>query len=275
MTSVINFNTIKNQDLRTRANAFVDYLENSGVTKLLSDNKNEEFSDFSDSSDSYFCENNFYSELKNNGFLDIDGDSTIPYVFFSSGASRNVIGSAEFGCVLKFDTDTRDFVSDYGELIEYGFSHIEYEVYEKAKSKGLEEYFVEIFPVREINDVMLYAAEYVYVDDTALSDESLNYDFKVFCEEQGYDEKDSDSWDAYWDAAGNSGWSSGDHNGMFNFAAHEWGKDTAAEVEDFLDYLGIGDCHSGNWGRTLETGKLILTDYAGYREVNLREFGLE
>lgn len=246
-----NINEIVEKDLKTRGEFLFQILEEYGIEKFFKDNDD----DVGDS-------DSFYDWLEENEWLDRNEGSTLKYIdWFSSGVTRNVIGSEILHCVLKFDIEQRCY-EDYQGLHYVDFSAVETKVYELAEKKGLEKYFAKIIPIGKIYGHTFYASEYAYVDDTAMSDEVCNWTFKNFCKANNIKESEEDTWDLFYEDPLSVDYDS--HEGMFAYAVEEWGLMESNQVEYFLQQLNIGDCHSGNWGRTLENGSLIITDYAGY-----------
>lgn len=183
--------------------------------------------------------------------------------WFGCGATRIVIGDDRCDWVLKIGMDRSDF--DYGAL--------EVETYEDAVREGIDKCFaqVELLCRYEFHDAdgnteifPVYIMECCACGYDQISDDSCNYHFTSFCEENGLDQQSDESWDEFYHVHDDCQYA--DSEGMMEYALSVM-RLTDEEKDIFFNVLTahyVNDLHAGNWG--YRDNMIVLIDYAGYGE---------
>lgn len=172
----------------------------------------------------------------------------------ASGASRQVF----------WDYDHEDFVLKVGLApTDEKYCEKEVEVYNAAVEAGLEKYFGWTARICEVDGVGIYAMEFLCCDEERVSDDSYNYHYKLFCEDEGLDPDTDESHEA-WDNVCENSWSNSYDN---NDGIREWLLDgvsciTSGSLDEFLESHNINDLHSANIGYRDDTP--VIADYAGW-----------
>ena len=130
------------------------------------------------------------------------------------------------------------------DLRNKSYCHIEYENYINAVEVGLEDYFAECFPIREVNGITLYAMERVYVNEDYNSETLYNNMKKLYGEEEAEDFFESSD-------------SELEGEKLISYYIDNWEK-----FNYFCQLNNINDLHIGNIG--FKNGQLKIIDYSGY-----------
>lgn len=174
-------------------------------------------------------------------------------------------GGATRFCI--WDRENPEYIYKSNKCIngDVDYCKQEYDVYLTAKEHDLEKYFAWIAPAYEIKGHCFYAMEFCNVDGDAIEERISDTITHEICNACDYDIKDLTSAQcAELDEALECNYDIHDENAVFDYlAVSYWGYDETNQVRDFLDDIGIHDCHPGNWGWTQENN-LVLIDYAGY-----------
>ena len=168
---------------------------------------------------------------------------------FNGGACRAVISNDNWEFVFKIHVSKYDKVN---------FCANEEFLYRKAKEEGIESAFAECVLVGIFFGQEVYAMEYCDCDEDSISDESYNYHFAKYCEDEGLDPSSDEAMDEFSDV----GYEYEEQDCILEMAGHRWGREFANRVEDFFHRFSINDCHSANWG--WKNDELVVVDYAGY-----------
>lgn len=169
--------------------------------------------------------------------------------FFYNGASRAVVGHENWDFVFKFAIDT-------DESVDYCANEVY--IYEKAKKRGLAQYFAECEYVGTYGKCDMYVVERCDCDDSRNSNESWELQYSKYCADYDLDPDDDASREQFND----SDCEYYNDDAMLDLAATRWGEKAAREVGCLLDDYHVNDCHCGNWGWCGD--RFVLTDYAGY-----------
>lgn len=157
-------------------------------------------------------------------------------VDFGTGASKGVFTDILYDEVVKipFAYNEKDEMRNYCDL--------EFEIYEKAVSAGLSQYFAGLRIVGSIENVTVYAQE--------------------FCEPDNFYESSIESIEKAEDIASELFYSD-DALAWAGEFIETYGESEFKRLCDFLDEKGVNDLHSGNMGRRMN-GQLCLIDFSGY-----------
>jgi hypothetical protein len=189
-------------------------------------------------------------------------------VWFGSGATRLVIGDDRCDWVLKIGMDTSEM--DYGAR--------EVAAYEDAVRAGIAKCFAQtellcnytfVDGVGGTCTTPVYIMECCSCGYDMISDDSCNYHFTSFCEENGLDQQDADSWDEFYNVHDDCQYA--DSEGMMEYALSVM-QLTEEEKNIFFNVLTahyVNDLHAGNWG--YRGDMLVLIDYAGYGDLADRQ----
>lgn len=180
-------------------------------------------------------------------------------VALHTGASRLVLAPDNSNYVLKIQ---------YRDLDEYEYCANEARLYAEAEKAGLAEYFawsakILDYPMMTADGVVnreIYIMEKCKVDEEAMSSDSTQHGFRLWCADEGLDADDSDAWERFENEEDIDYYSN--QEGMLDYAIEFWGVDAARNVGEFLDSYYCNDCHSGNFGYIDK--RLVICDYAGY-----------
>ena len=202
----------------------------------------------------------FISEISYQNFIDwqdLNPNYSNKYEI-KNGATRFVIYERENpNFVLKFLREDDDDEINYNE--------IETVVYEYAEKEKISEFFAWSYKLFDFDFngkiLPIYAMEFVESDEDNIYEDSDNYQFKLFCKEEGLDPEDEESREKFDD---NYCCVSGT-NAMLEFAEDYWGEEEFNSVSDLLRRANIHDLHCGNWG--YRDNQLVIIDYAGYDNV--------
>lgn len=179
--------------------------------------------------------------------------------WFASGCTRFVMGDDYCDYVIKFQ---RNF-----DEIDYGI--IEYNIYRDAVAAGYGDKFVWCdhlmdykVPNEENEIIKVYVYKYAQCSYDMISDDSYDYHFRSYCEQEGLDADSDDAREEYHTRDGDYT----STRAMLEFAENFWHM-TRDELTAFVYFLSehhVNDLHCGNWG--YDDNLLVLTDYAGYGE---------
>ena len=179
--------------------------------------------------------------------------------WFANGCTRFVMGDDYCDYVIKFQ---RPF-----DEIDYGI--IEYNIYRDAVAAGYGDKFVWCdhlmdykVPDEENEIIKVYVYKYVQCSYDMISDDSYDYHFRSYCEQEGLDADSDDAREEYYTRDGDYT----STRAMLEFAENFWHM-TREDLVDFVEFLSehhVNDLHCGNWG--YDDNMLVLTDYAGYGE---------
>lgn len=173
---------------------------------------------------------------------------------WADGATRMVIWDIDYeDFVIKFDK------CDQCEL-SYADSYTgnEARVYTEAIKCGLEHRFAWIDRIGFFGNTEIFAMEYYYCDECAISDASYQNRYLNFCKENDYDPDDEDVSEEFY-------YNSGDctnQEAMFELMEEIWGPEEEWEVERFLRDMQVTDIHSGNIA--YNNGEIVIVDYASF-----------
>ena len=183
--------------------------------------------------------------------------------WFANGCTRFVMGDDYCDYVIKFQ---RNF-----DEIDYGA--IECSIYRDAVAAGYGDKFVWCdhlmdyqVPGEENEEIKVYVYKYAQCSYDMISDDSYDYHFRSYCEQEGLDMNSDDARDEWYNRDGDYT----STRAMLEFAENFWNmarEDLIAFV-DFLSEHHVNDLHCGNWG--YDDNMLVLTDYAGYGEFSER-----
>jgi hypothetical protein len=180
--------------------------------------------------------------------------------WFGNGCTRLVMGDDNCDYVIKFQRPCDEI--DYGAL--------EVSTYEAAVAAGYADKFVwcdHLMAYEYEGDIInVYVYKYAQCSYDMISDDSYDYHFRAFCEQEGIDYKDDKSCDEWYRKDGDYT----STRAMLEFAGNFWHYNTE-QLSKFIDFLAenhVNDLHCGNWG--YDNNMLVLTDYAGYGEVDAR-----
>lgn len=169
-----------------------------------------------------------------------------------SGSTRICVVCDDWNFVLKANIDRCDKIN---------YNESELFIYDKAVKYGVDEFFAWCQPSVEFYGLKFIAMEFCDVDEDRLSDEISSDSYQNYCRQHGYDPKDVNSEEEYFDSISDKDFSSPEMVMDYVRTKYECNKKFSA-FEDFLEKFGVNDCHSGNWGYR---GKnLVVTDYAGF-----------
>ena len=200
----------------------------------------------------YDCEE-MYSNWK------YDGDMSDHYgTWCATGCTRFVLGDEYRDYIIKFQKQ--------GDEVDYGA--LEVKTYERAVAAGFDDKFAwtaKLMDYHYITDdcdivIPIYVMEYVDCNYEMVSDDSYNYHYTAFCEQENLDPNSDEARDEWYSTDGD--YSSTE--AMIEFAFNVWHASLLFK-EGFIKFLReerINDLHCGNWGYRGDT--LVLTDYAGY-----------
>ena len=169
-----------------------------------------------------------------------------------SGYCRVVIFHEDWDYVIKFT---------YNEDAEMAYCANEEFLYTKAQEWGIAECFAGVHFLGEFDNTDVYLVERCDCDEDKMYSDSYDYQFRNFCRERGYSAENAND-DIYEEFQDECECDYSGQEGMMELAASLWGEELADKVYDFLNYFGVNDCHSANWGY-LGT-HLVIIDYAGY-----------
>lgn len=119
--------------------------------------------------------------------------------------------------------------------------------------------------------IRIYVMEWCCCSYDAVSDDSYNYHYTKFCEDNNLDASSDDSRDLFSDEEERR--ASDDENsesniGMIEYAKSTWGIIDEKLIHDLIEFMRdweINDLHAGNWG--YKGDKLVMVDYGGYGDV--------
>lgn len=172
--------------------------------------------------------------------------------FVCSGYCRMIIFHEDWDYVIKFT---------YNEEAEMAYCANEEFLYTKAQEWGVAECFAGVYFLGEFDNTDIYLVERCDCDEDKMYSDSYDYQFRNFCRERGYSAENAND-DVYEEFQDECECDYSGQEGMMELAASLWGRELADKVYDFLNYFGVNDCHSANWGY-LGT-QLVIIDYAGY-----------
>lgn len=171
-----------------------------------------------------------------------------------SGYCRMVIFHEEWDYVIKFT---------YNEYAKMAYCANEEFLYGKAAEWGISECFAGVYFLGEFNNTNIYLVERCDCDEDKMYNDSYDNQFRNFCRDRGYSAENAND-DIYEEFQDSCDYECSGQEGMLELAASKWGRELADKVFKFLNYFGVNDCHSANWGY-LGT-QLVIIDYAGYGE---------
>lgn len=172
-----------------------------------------------------------------------------------NGATRFVIFEKENpNFVLKFLRE------DDGEI---NYNEIETVIYEYSEKEKISEFFAWSFKLFDFDfngkNLPIYVMEFVDSDEDIIYDDSNNYQFKLFCEEEGLDPENEESREKF---DNDDNYHVGGTDAMLEFAEDYWGEEVFNSVSSLLERANVNDLHCGNWG--YRDNQLVIIDYAGY-----------
>lgn len=184
--------------------------------------------------------------------------------WFATGCTRFVMGDDEHDYVIKFQKEN-DAI-DYGEF--------EVNTYNRAVAAGYGEKFAWCAKLMDYHyddeeyciDIPIYVMECIDCNYEVVSDDSYNYHYTAFCEQENLDPSSDEARDEWSNTDGD--YSSTE--AMIEFAFNVWHASLLFR-EGFIKFLReeqVNDLHCGNWGYRGDT--LVLTDYAGYGDPDNR-----
>lgn len=171
-----------------------------------------------------------------------------------SGYCRMVIFHEEWDYVIKFT---------YNEDAKMAYCANEEFLYGKAAEWGISECFAGVYFLGEFDNTNIYLVERCDCDEDKMYNDSYDNQFRNFCRDRGYSAENASD-DIYEEFQDSCNYECSGQEGMLELAASKWGRELADKVFKFLNYFGVNDCHSANWGY-LGT-QLVIIDYAGYGE---------
>lgn len=171
-----------------------------------------------------------------------------------SGYCRMIIFHEDWDYVIKFT---------YNEEAEMAYCANEEFLYTKAQEWGVAECFAGVYFLGEFDNTDIYLVERCDCDEDKMYSDSYDNQFRNFCRDRGYSAEEAND-DVYEEFQDDCDYDCSGQEGMMELAASLWGRELADKVYDFLNYFGVNDCHSANWGY-LGT-QLVIIDYAGYGE---------
>jgi len=172
----------------------------------------------------------------------------------ASGASRQVF----------WDYNHEDFVLKVGlGKGDEKYCEKEEQVYCAAKEQGLEKYFGWTAYICTIDDMEIYAMEFLDCDECRVSDDSYEYHYELYCDENELD-PNTDEAREQWEDLLESNWSVSVDS---SDAVTEWFLDRLDwqehdELSIFLNDWQINDLHAANIG--YRGNMPVFADYAGY-----------
>ena len=184
-------------------------------------------------------------------------------IWCANGATRFVLGDDYCDYVIKFQKNSDEI--DYGA--------IECNIYRDAVAAGYADKFVwcdhlmdyEI-PDEDGEIINVYVYKYAQCSYDMISDDSYDFHFRSYCEQEGLDMGSDDAREEWYSRDGDYT----STRAMLEFAENFWHM-TREDLTTFIDFLNehhVNDLHCGNWG--YNDNMLVLTDYAGYGEFNER-----
>ena len=191
---------------------------------------------------------NFYS-----GWSDFEGNFPNS-IGEASGASRQVF----------WDYNHEDFVLKVGFGKEDAkYCEKEETVYLAAKEQGLEKYFGWTAYICTVDNMDIYAMEFLDCDECRVSDDSYQYHYELYCDENELD-PNTDEAREQWEDLLESDWSMSMDN---SDAVTEWFLDRLDwqernELSIFLRDWDINDLHAANVG--YRGNMPVFADYAGW-----------
>lgn len=185
---------------------------------------------------------------------DYDNDLRDAGYTVCSGYCRMVIFHEEWDYVIKFT---------YNEDAKMAYCANEEFLYGKAAEWGISECFAGVYFLGEFDNTNIYLVERCDCDEDKMYNDSYDNQFRNFCRDRGYSAENAND-DIYEEFQDSCDYECSGQEGMLELAASRWGRELADKVFKFLNYFGVNDCHSANWGY-LGT-QLVIIDYAGYGE---------
>ena len=183
--------------------------------------------------------------------------------WFANGCTRFVMGDDECDYVIKFQRPFDDI--DYGA--------IECDIYQDAVAAGYGDKFVWCehlmdYPAPDSDEeyIKVYVYKYAQCSYDMISDDSYDYHFRSYCEQEGLDMDSDDAREEWYNRDGDYT----STRAMLEFAENFWHM-TREDLIAFVGFLSehhVNDLHCGNWG--YDDNLLVLTDYAGYGEFGER-----
>jgi len=224
-----------------------DLVENYSFLDFISEISYKNFSNWEDLNQNY---SNKY-EIKN-------------------GASRFVIYEKENpNFVLKFLReygDSKFYDSETKTKSPINYNEIETVIYEYAEKENISEFFAWSYKLFDFDFngkiLPIYVMEFIDSDEDIISEDSGDYQFKLFCEEEGLDPEDEESREKFND---NNHCCVNGTDAMLEFAENYWGEEEFNSVSSLLERANVHDLHCGNWG--YRDNQLVIIDYAGYDNV--------
>lgn len=188
-------------------------------------------------------------------------------MWMSYGATRCCLGlNADTEYVIKFqlDEDGCDYCAREATISRH------------AEQCGFGDYFAKCEPLFNYTftygdnnkKIEVYVMEWCYCSYDDVSDDSYNYHYTKFCEDNNLDASSDDSRDLFSDEEDRR--ASDDENsesnfGMIEYAKSTWGVTDEQFIYDLIEFMRdweINDLHAGNWG--YKGDKLVMVDYGGY-----------
>lgn len=194
-------------------------------------------------------------------------------IWMSCGATRCCIGlNSDTEYVIKFQLD--DEACDYCAR--------EASISKDAEKCGFGDFFAKSEPLFDYtftyNDedrkIKVYAMEWCHCSYDDVSDDSYNYHYSKFCEDNNLDASSDDSRDLFSDEEERRACddeNSESNIGMIEYAKSTWGildEDFLRDLIKFMRDWEINDLHAGNWG--YKGNKLVMVDYGGYGDLEDR-----
>ena len=191
-------------------------------------------------------------------------------IWMSCGATR---------CCFGFNNDTEYVVKFQIDKDECDYCAREAQISRRAEQYGFGDYFAKCEPLFDYTftydnknkKVEVYVMEWCCCDYDTVSDNSYNYHYTKFCEDNNLDASSDDSRDLFSDEEERR--ASDDENsesniGMIEYAKSTWGIIDEKFLHDLIEFMRdweINDLHAGNWG--YKGDKLVMVDYGGYGDV--------
>lgn len=184
--------------------------------------------------------------------------------WFANGCTRFIIGDDNCDYIIKIQRPFDNI--DYGE-IECG-------IYQDAVAAGYADRFVwcehlmdyEYDGAEGCETIKVYVYKYAQCSYEMISDDSYDYHYRSYCDQEGLDYDNDDSREEWYNRDGDYT----STRAMLEFAENFWHitRDELKQFVAFLDEHHVNDLHCGNWG--YDDNRLVLTDYAGFGEFNER-----
>lgn len=194
-------------------------------------------------------------------------------IWMSCGATRCCFGfnnDTEYVAKFQLDGEECDYCAREAQISrraeQYGFGDF------FAKSEHLLDYTLK--HDKTTKTISVYVMEWCCCSYDTVSDNSYNYHYAKFCEDNNLDASSDDSRDLFSDEEERR--ASDDENsesnfGMIEYAKSTWGIIDEKFLHDFIEFMRdweINDLHAGNWG--YKGDKLVMVDYGGYGDIEER-----